>query len=581
MGIDAAAFLPYDASFAGFVPRYVKWLHDRERLGWRWLSGESETRRRRPSWRAWSCTATSIASIAATGKDGATIELIDYKTGSAEKLKEKVREPLEDTQLAFYAALVGDEVPVTASYLAVDRTRGLIQIAHHRVADDARTLVAGIADEMSACARAPACARSARAARATTAGRAACAGAITGRATTMARDAPALRVDGRRVDRRPSTPPRATRRARASSRRAPARARPGCWSRACCARCSTARRRTRSWRSPSRAPRRARCASGSTPGLPISRRRARRTSSACARSSTAASTRRARKRSRPELGALQGRVLAAGRAVEIRTFHGWFAQLLRSAPLALLDGLGVQADAELVEDWSEHRAAVHRTFHAALLRDEALRADHAAVTAARAGTSFASGSTQSGTGASSSSSPTRRACSRRASSGRGRLARARGLRASRRVDRDRRVDRSPARRGSRARLGARQAGARRGRELAAALFLAPRERFAAAWSTLFTIDDTPRAFAKGLAARRAGAGRAPAPGDQVHQHESREEHLRMVRLGRALLAALADYKRRKASPTWPTSSASRSSCCATASCRAGSRSGSTRASPTC
>ncbi len=31
--------------------------------------------------------------------------------------------------------------------------------------------------------------------------------------------------------------------------------------------------------------------------------------------------------------------------------------------------------------------------------------------------------------------------------------------------------------------------------------------------------------------------------DQVHQHESREEHLRMVRLGRALLAALADYKR--------------------------------------
>ena len=59
-----------------------------------------------------------------------------------------MREPLEDTQLAFYAALVGDEVPVSASYLAIDRTRGLIQIAHHRVADDARTLVAGIADEM-------------------------------------------------------------------------------------------------------------------------------------------------------------------------------------------------------------------------------------------------------------------------------------------------------------------------------------------------------------------------------------------------------------------------------------------------
>ena len=84
-----------------------------------------------------------------------------------------------------------------------------------------------------------------------------------------------------------------------------------------------------------------------------------------------------------ELGTLQGRVLSAGRAVEIRTFHGWFAQLLRAAPLALLDRLGVQADAELVEDWREHRPAVHRVFHAALLRDEALRADHAAATAAR------------------------------------------------------------------------------------------------------------------------------------------------------------------------------------------------------
>ena len=67
----------------------------------------------------------------------------------------------------------------------------------------------------------------------------------------------------------------------------------------------------------------------------------------------------------PELGTLQGRVLAAGRAVEIRTFHGWFAQLLRSAPLALLDRLGVHADAELVEDWREHHPAVHRAFHAA------------------------------------------------------------------------------------------------------------------------------------------------------------------------------------------------------------------------
>ena len=148
MGLDAAAFLPYDASFAGFVPRYVKWLHDRERSGWRWLSGESETRRAPPELEGLELHGYIDRIDRREGKEGATIELIDYKTGSAEKLKEKMREPLEDTQLAFYAALVGDEVPVSASYLAIDRTRGLIQIAHHGVADDARTLVAGIADEM-------------------------------------------------------------------------------------------------------------------------------------------------------------------------------------------------------------------------------------------------------------------------------------------------------------------------------------------------------------------------------------------------------------------------------------------------
>ena len=150
MGLDAAAFLPYDASFSGFVPRYVTWLRDRERNGWRWQSGESETR----------CAPAELDGLELHGyidridrrdsKDGAVLELIDYKTGNADKLKEKVREPLEDTQLAFYAALVGagEETRLTASYLAIDRTRGLMQIAHHHVADDARTLVVGIGDEM-------------------------------------------------------------------------------------------------------------------------------------------------------------------------------------------------------------------------------------------------------------------------------------------------------------------------------------------------------------------------------------------------------------------------------------------------
>ena len=81
-------------------------------------------------------------------------------------------------------------------------------------------------------------------------------------------------------------------------------------------------------------------------------------------------------------------------------------------------------------------------------------------------------------------------------------------------------------------------------ELATALSLAPRERFDAVWSALFTAsDDKPRALARGLPLVEQLQVELQRLGDQVHQHESREEHLRMVRLGRALLAALADYKR--------------------------------------
>src|SRR5436190_20438980 len=174
----------------------------------------------------------------------------------------------------------------------------------------------------SACATAPACLRSARAAHATTAGHAACAGVTTGPATTMARDAPALRVDGRRVD--------------ASAFYAvacdPARS---CVVEACAgsgktwilvsrmlralldgtppheivaitftrAAAGEMRERLDQWLADFSAPRsshdervRALTERGVDP----------------ARAQTLA----------PELGALQGRVLAAGRPVEIRTFHG-------------------------------------------------------------------------------------------------------------------------------------------------------------------------------------------------------------------------------------------------------------------
>lgn len=55
----------------------------------------------------------------------------------------------------------------------------------------------------------------------------------------------------------------------------------------------------------------------------------------------------------PRLAVLHEQVLNSGRSVEIRTFHSWFTQLLRTAPLALLQELRLHPQMQLLEDSSE------------------------------------------------------------------------------------------------------------------------------------------------------------------------------------------------------------------------------------
>ena len=74
-------------------------------------------------------------------------------------------------------------------------------------------------------------------------------------------------------------------------------------------------------------------------------------------------------------------VLAADRPVQIRTFHSWFAALLRTAPLAVLEQLGLPGHYELLESDEEAVAAVWRPFQATVAANAALRADYAAVAA--------------------------------------------------------------------------------------------------------------------------------------------------------------------------------------------------------
>ncbi len=78
---------------------------------------------------------------------------------------------------------------------------------------------------------------------------------------------------------------------------------------------------------------------------------------------------------------LQQELLRAGRPVQIRTFHSWFAALLQAAPLAVLNSLGLPASFELLQDDAEAVEMVWRRFYKALLNQPEAQADFKALVA--------------------------------------------------------------------------------------------------------------------------------------------------------------------------------------------------------
>ncbi|MFM7330903.1 MAG: UvrD-helicase domain-containing protein [Brachymonas sp.] len=67
-------------------------------------------------------------------------------------------------------------------------------------------------------------------------------------------------------------------------------------------------------------------------------------------------------------------ILQSPRGVQIRTFHGWFAALLRHAPLDVLEQLQLPAQYELLEDDAQAVQALWPRFYALLQGDAALHA---------------------------------------------------------------------------------------------------------------------------------------------------------------------------------------------------------------
>jgi ATP-dependent helicase/nuclease subunit B len=151
-GLDAASFLPFQASFERFAPQYVDWLQARDAQGIVWLDGEAERDVAPDALDGLRLRGRLDRVDRVPGSDGEVHQLIDYKTVSVAGLRQRVRDPLEDTQLAFYAALElqGGHAPAAleAVYLALDDSSGIVTVPHDGVADSAQVLIEGLADEL-------------------------------------------------------------------------------------------------------------------------------------------------------------------------------------------------------------------------------------------------------------------------------------------------------------------------------------------------------------------------------------------------------------------------------------------------
>lgn len=111
-------FLPYQAGLARLAQAYVAWLRPHEDAGWSLRA--SEWPRERTLDLGHGLLVVLKGQLdrldVQHGPEGEARFVLDYKTGSLGTLKEKIKAPLEDTQLAFYAALAEPDAGTPAAH---------------------------------------------------------------------------------------------------------------------------------------------------------------------------------------------------------------------------------------------------------------------------------------------------------------------------------------------------------------------------------------------------------------------------------------------------------------------------------
>ena len=141
MRLEQGEFLPFAATWPQLRDGYLAWLEQHEATGATFASSESSHR-------------TALGPLTLVGRidridrlpDGTRL-VVDYKTEALEKSKRRVAVPGEDTQLAFYGALLEDD-RLEAAYLNVGERAGTASVTHEDVTHTRDELIAGLLHDM-------------------------------------------------------------------------------------------------------------------------------------------------------------------------------------------------------------------------------------------------------------------------------------------------------------------------------------------------------------------------------------------------------------------------------------------------
>ncbi|MBT2325065.1 PD-(D/E)XK nuclease family protein [Variovorax paradoxus] len=143
-GLSEAEFLPFAAAWPAVRDGYLDWLAGHE-------AGEGAVFVEAEPWKE-----VPLGSVKLVGRldrvdatpDGRAF-VIDYKTESVDKTRDRIKDPTEDTQLAFYAALFPDD-SLRAAYVNVgEKASGTRTVEQTDVIAARDALVAGVMDELA------------------------------------------------------------------------------------------------------------------------------------------------------------------------------------------------------------------------------------------------------------------------------------------------------------------------------------------------------------------------------------------------------------------------------------------------